>query len=98
MPEELPQKMSEIQRELGVSHTYMSALKKAMGIGNARYGFKSRIAKYLKENPNFRMADVYHRPGCACANCAAKKANPSTRRGRPRKSASLDEAGSLVTA
>lgn len=80
--------MARIREMLGVKNTYFSALKKAMGLSEARMGFLSVFSNFIKENPGFKQTDIYHRPGCVCRACMEKNAMPGgRRRGRPRVSA-----------
>ncbi len=51
--------MARIREVLGFSPAYFSAVKNAMGIKNQRMGFLSKFADFFKDNPGFRMADVY---------------------------------------
>jgi hypothetical protein len=48
--------------EKPLSRGYMSAIKRAMGI-TARYLYVSDIRRFLANNPDFRMTDIYARDG-----------------------------------
>lgn len=80
---EMPMKMDLIREQLGVSASYFSALKRKMKLTGARMGFLSSFAKFIRENPEFRAADVYHSRGCGCVECLRKPVLAGRRRGRP---------------
>jgi hypothetical protein len=80
---EMPMKMDAIREQLGVSPSYFSALKRKMKLTGSRMGFLSSFAKFIRENPEFRAADVYHSRDCGCEECMRKPVVTGRRRGRP---------------
>ena len=70
---EIPMTMARLRAKLSISTTYFSAMKSAMGIKRARMGTLGQFAKFIATNPTFKCRDVYHRPGCGCANCLARR-------------------------
>jgi hypothetical protein len=56
---ENPVNSKSAQAVLGLSETYITALKKAMGI-KGRYFFLSDVRKWMRSHPDFRIRDVQH--------------------------------------
>ena len=44
---------------IGVSDSYISAIKRGMGISRARIFRLDRLLEWLEENPDFRAVDAY---------------------------------------
>ena len=44
---------------IGVSDSYISAIKRAMGISRARIFRLDRLLEWLEANPDFRAVDAY---------------------------------------
>jgi hypothetical protein len=51
---------AQCRRALGVGETYISAVKRAMGVRGHRL-FLSVVKQWLAENPSFREGHVYRR-------------------------------------
>ena len=60
-PEERPVNGVQACALLGFSASYISAIKRVMGI-KSRYFFPSDILRFLRKNPTFRVAQVYSYP------------------------------------
>jgi hypothetical protein len=58
---EIPINATQACEKLGWGNARMSAVKKAMGIGGARYFFLSDVLKFTRANPSFQIRDVYPR-------------------------------------
>lgn len=78
--------MTQIRAALGVGETFFSAMKKAMGLREARMGFLLQFNRFLRENPTFKQSDVYHRPGCRCVDCVKSGSIPGGRKRGRKKS------------
>lgn len=78
---ENPIRATEARKILGIGASAFSAIKREMGLKGRKFVFLSKIQRWRRDHPDFREQDVYHRPGCACKDCVAKRANPN-RRGR----------------
>jgi hypothetical protein len=53
---------AQIADDLGVSTTYMSALRHAMGLhGKTRYMELDVVRRWLRNHPEFKVQDVYPR-------------------------------------
>lgn len=49
-------------KALGIGATMMSAIKRQMGITSGKF-FLSDVTKWLRNNPTFKLSDVYkHKP------------------------------------
>lgn len=59
--------------QLGCARSYVSALRRAMGI-KSRYFFLSDVRKYMRDHPDFTSSQFYHRKECRCAACGEKQA------------------------
>ena len=59
---------SKASNILGVSKAYVSALKKAAGIGGARVFRFQRLVEFLDKNPDFRVSSVYPRKATPVAD------------------------------
>jgi hypothetical protein len=55
-----------------IGRTLYSAIKKAMGL-KGRYVYVSQIKQWRAKHPEFREAQVYHRPNCGCVECRNKR-------------------------
>jgi len=62
---------------LGIGHSRMSAIKRAMGLSGRKYVLLSDVKKWMRANPLFREQDIYHRSDCGCQECLLKRAAPS---------------------
>ena len=94
---EIPIRAHEAKARLGVGATFFSALKSKMGIKGRKRVFFSTVVAWLAAHPEFRETEVYHRPGCGCQQCIAKRANPSQRiRGRNRSVKPVNSTGQPV--
>jgi hypothetical protein len=73
MNEEQAMPMNQIREKLGLSYSYFSAIKKAMGLTGSHMGRMEQFNQFFKDNPNFRFTDVYHASGCDCTECGARR-------------------------
>ena len=71
---EIPIKASEARKILGLGASFFSAVKSRMGLKNRKRVLLSHVRRWLRDNPEFRETDVYHRAGCVCAECKKKRA------------------------
>lgn len=58
--EEKPVNALQASAQLGVGQSYMSAIKRALGI-RSRYFFLSQIRAFIRNNPDFTVARIYPR-------------------------------------
>ncbi len=60
---ELPIKVADCRARMGVGETYMSGLLRAMGASRPghkpRFVLLSRVAKFRRDNPDWKLTDVY---------------------------------------
>jgi hypothetical protein len=70
--DEIPVNATTARKTLHWSSSYMSAVKRAMGI-RSRYFFLSDVCKFIRNNPTFTSLQIYHRRECKCPACLAKK-------------------------
>jgi hypothetical protein len=68
---ENPVNLQTACRELGIGLTYGAALKKRLGL-KGRFVFVSDMRKFLKQNPDFQIADVYSKMK-VCSHCGKKR-------------------------
>ena len=52
---EMPIKVHVLAKEMGVGATYMTELLKACGLAGQKRVMKSRVLKFLRDNPNWKM-------------------------------------------
>lgn len=64
---------TQASKLFGVSPSYMSAIRRAMGL-SGHYFFASTVRKFLLKHPNFRKKQVDHPQSCNCEKCLAKRA------------------------
>ena len=69
--DELPVSLDQACKDLGCCRSYMSALRNAMNL-KSRYIFMSEVRQFLRANPDFTSARIYHRRGCNCERCRQK--------------------------
>lgn len=74
MSDETAMKMSAIREKLGLSYSYFSAVKRAMGLKGVHVGRMEQFNAFFADNPNFKYAEIYHAGGCNCTDCTTRRA------------------------
>lgn len=57
--------------EPGISESYASALKKAAGVTARKFDINF-VIRWLRDNPNFKMSDVYKRKPKSAHPCSSQ--------------------------
>jgi transcriptional regulator with XRE-family HTH domain len=83
--EERPVNCQQAREVLGWGSSYMSAVRRAMGI-TSRYFFLTDVRKFIRSNPNFTSTQIYHRNTCKCEVCKAKPAKIQTMKPKSKNS------------
>jgi transcriptional regulator with XRE-family HTH domain len=80
--EEKPVNCKQAREILGWGTSYMSAVRRAMGI-SSRYFFVSDVRKSIRDNPTFTSSQIYHKRTCKCEKCALKPTKPKRMKKKP---------------
>lgn len=70
--EEIPVTCKQAREILGWCRSYMSAVRRAMGL-KRRYVFVSELKAFIRKNPNFTSSQIYHPSKCKCEACQTKR-------------------------